>query len=152
MKKLSSLLVLMLIALIMFVSCNNNTAVKERPATPEDAEIFAALSSAATFYAFSPEEIEGVKRVHDGNVYTASFNNVKFTNPETKEVVAILNGTAKLVGTQESGTMILDLVNGTQYKGKAHTLYAKQTSSSKYPEIVIDGYKLTDLDKIQNNY
>ena len=149
MKKLSSVLVLMLIALMMFVSCNNNTAVKERPATTEDAEIFALLQSAATYYAFSTTEIEGVERDKDGNTYTASFNNVKVINPNTKEVVAILNGTAKLIGTQESGTIILDLVNGTQYKGKAHTLYAKQTSSSKYPEIIIDGYKLTGLDNIQ---
>ena len=38
MKKLSSLLVLMLIALMLFVSCNNSTPTKEEPAKEEPAK------------------------------------------------------------------------------------------------------------------
>lgn len=153
MKKLSSVLVLMLIALMMFVSCNNNTAVKERPATTEDATILDTIGSGAISTAidafsgkFDPAKINGISMSEDGKVIT--FNNFKITNSSTQTTV-ILYGTYQTI---ENG-FCLDLTTGTQLNGKGHTLYCKVTynESTKQglQEIIVDGYKLTGLDKIQ---
>lgn len=146
MKKLSSFLVLMLIALMLFVSCNGSTPTKEEPAkleeraaTPEDAEIVSALVSSALNAV--RENLDGVTRIEDDN--TVKFDNVKVINPTTQEVICVLNGTAKYEGTQQLGTLILDLTTGTKYKDKGHTLYAKSSTDGKNIEIVLDGYKLT---------
>ena len=146
MKKLSSFLVLMLIALMLFVSCNGSTPTKEEPAkleeraaTPEDAEIVSALVSSALNAV--RENLDGVTRIEDDN--TVKFDNVKVINPTTQEVICVLNGTAKYEGTKQLGTLILDLTTGTKYKDKGHTLYAKSSTDGKNIEIVLDGYKLT---------
>ena len=57
-------------------------------------------------------------------------------------------------------TSVLDFTTGTKVDGKAHKLYLKQvaTVNSSDPsknsttyEIILDGYKLTDIDKIELN-
>lgn len=146
MKKLSSFLVLMLIALMLFISCNGSTPTKERAATAEDAEIVSTLVYSA-LYALQGN-LDGVTPISEN---TIKFDNVKVNNPSTLEEICILNGTAKFEGTQQSGTLILDLTTGTQYKGKGHTLYAKSSTDGKNIEIELDGYKLTNLDNIFNS-
>ena len=143
MKKLSYLLVLMLIALMLFVSCNNNTSVKERVATKEDMQMVSNLLGAVMYMAGNYTEEQGVKV--DSKTNTVTFKNAKGVDEVSGDVVVVLNGTA----TMSEEVMILDLGSGTQYYGKGHTIYAKANLKTGEEEIIIDGYKLTDIDKVQ---
>lgn len=149
MKKFSVLFVAMLIALMLFVGCENKP--KERPAKEEDMEVFGMLTGAASTLLYSGDKVEGV----DITPATPGSNKISvvFTNAEYKkgDLIIILNGTGVIEMQGESGKMKLDLTSGTSINGKGHTLYVEASSSSKVPEIILDGYRLTDLDKLMSH-
>ena len=140
MKKFSVIFVAMLIALMLFVGCENKP--KERPAKAEDMEVFGLLSNAAEYLVFS--NADGVDLNKSGNKTSAVFTNAKY---KANNVIIILNGTYLVEGNKQSGKMKLDLTSGTSINGKGHTLYV-EGSTGGVPEIILDGYRLTGLDKL----
>ncbi|MDY4799007.1 MAG: hypothetical protein SO157_06650 [Bullifex sp.] len=140
MKKFSVIVVAMLIALMLFVGCENKP--KERAATTDDMKVFGLLSNAAYSLAFS--DAEGVDPTITKNKISVVFTNAEYNDGYYS---IRLNGTFVAEGNKQSGKMKLDLTSGTSINGKGHTLYA-EGSSGGVPEIILDGYRLTGLDKL----
>lgn len=131
MKKISVLLVLMLLALMLFVSCESKP--KERDATQEDLKIIGLLQGACEYaIEFEPSgtKVEYIEDVEG----KATFNNVKVTTPSGD--VIILCGSASESRTEG----IINLTSGTSVNGKGHTYYFKITKAGY--ECVLDGVKL----------
>ncbi|MCI7805625.1 MAG: hypothetical protein MR563_00530 [Spirochaetales bacterium] len=152
MKKFSVLFVAMLIALMLFVGCENKP--KERAATADDAKVFYAIYGGAMKMSSENPARKGVTL--DEKTLTVTYDNAKMTAEENPMKVAIvLCGKATASYSEDKTlTAVLDFTNGTSVGGKAHTLYAKMVVNkdepSKYTaEIILDGYKLTDLDKVK---
>ncbi|MDY2815804.1 MAG: hypothetical protein SOT35_04285 [Bullifex sp.] len=159
MKKFSVLFVAMLIALMLFVGCENKP--KERAATTEDAEIVAKLYMASEYLAEYPTDKVTVTFGEENIVVSYDNAALKKSFGEMK-IDVVING--KTTGSFSDGgdvvTTVLDLTTGTKLDGKAHTLYLKEviTLGSSDPskksmtyEIILDGCKLTDIDKIELN-
>lgn len=153
MKKFSVIFVVMLVALMMFVSCNGNTPTKERPATKEEIEIGSALydSVSIAIYRIDDKSVTDTQ-TETGNLYTFDKTVVK---DEDLKLDTILNGTYEKSYTGNTDTFVLNLTSGTQVNGKDHTMYYKYTynieTKKSTIELVLDGNKLTGVDKIQNN-
>ena len=154
MKKFSVIFVAMLIALMLFVGCENKP--KERAATTDDAKVFAAIYGGAMFMSAENPTRDGV--TPDEKTLTVTYDNAKMTAEESPMKVAIVLCGKATVSYSEDKTMtaILDFTSGTSIDGKAHTLYAKMVgnasdTSKNSTEIILDGYKLTDIDKIKLN-
>ena len=153
MKKFSVLLVAILALMMLFVSCDNEP--KKRAATKEDGEIIKGLIVPAMGIAASKDPVYKETVERDGG--TVTFNKTEYKDGEGK-VVAVLNGTmtGKEDGKSETLTLSVDFKDGTQYKGKDHTLLAsvvmkEPAKEGDYPkvvsyEIMPDGVILTDFD------
>ena len=150
MKKFSVIFVAMLIALMLFVGCENKP--KERAATKDDMALVIKLGSGAIRTAgnaisgeFDPADINGVSMNKEKTVVT--FDKSKITNKTTGTTV-IACGTY----TKTENGYILDLTSGTQLDGTGHTLYYKysfdETTNKSTQECVLDGVKLTGLDNL----
>ena len=142
MKKFSVLFVAMLIALMLFVGCENKP--KERPAKAEDMEVFGMLIAAADGLMKSGDELDSVKITKAPNKISVVYTNAEYKRDDS---IIILNGTVVIEGNEQSGRTKLNLTSGTSINGKGHTLYAEGSSSSKVPVIILDGYRLTGLEE-----
>ena len=155
MKKFSVLLVAILALMMLFVSCDNE--LKKRAATKEDGEIISGLVMSAmvvtdvvTDDSDNPVYKETVK-LDEG---TVTFKKAEYKDP--KGNVAVLKGTMTMKGDNGTATLSVDFKDGTQYKGKDHTLLAsvvmkEPANKGDYPkvvssEIMLDGVILTDFD------
>ena len=155
MKKFSVLLVAILALMMLFVSCDNEP--KKRAATKEDGEIISGLVMSAmvvtdvvTDDSDNPVYKETVK-LDEG---TVTFKKDEYKDP--KGNVAVLKGTMTMKGDNGTATLSVDFKDGTQYKGKDHTLLAsvvmkEPANKGDYPkvvsyEIMLDGVILTDFD------
>lgn len=157
MKKFSVIFVAMLIALMLFVGCENKP--KERAATKEDAEVVMKLFVASQYLAQHPTDAVHV----DKKNFVVDFDNAALKTTDHKiDLDVVINGkmSASFSNGGEVVTSVLDFTTGTKVDGKAHKLYLKQvaTVNSSDPsknsttyEIILDGYKLTDIDKIELN-
>lgn len=169
MKKLSSCLVLMLIALMLFVSCNGSTPTKleERDATVEDAVLvlssFVAAQSITDFISTNGNLPPNVQLGNN------SYSHFVFVEPgytfNKNEVSGTLIGNLKFEIAQDlsSITYSCDLTKGTIINGKAHELkasvkvynYMSNPENNAEPEyiveeVIIDGKKVNNLkDKIE---
>ena len=146
MKKFSSFLVLMLIALMLFVSCNNSTPTKEiEEATDEEKSLFMTFYMAAIAAILDPEA-SGADVTVDPSTgdYVATFNNIG------KPGNIVLNGEVRITKGYEK--FVLNLGKGTEFKGKQHTIYAeaKPTKDEKLSivSLNLDGKKLKISDPI----
>ena len=155
MKKFSVVLVAILALMMLFVSCDNEP--KKRAATKEDGEIISGLVMSAmvvtdvvTDDSDNPVYKETVK-LDEG---TVTFKKAEYKDP--KGNVAVLKGTMTMKGDNGTATLSVDFKDGTQYKGKDHTLLAsvvmkEPANKGDYPkvvsyEIMLDGVILTDFD------
>ena len=152
MKKFSVLLVAILALMMLFVSCEHEP--EKRAATKEDGEIIQGLIMSATAITKSDSPVykETVK-LDNG---TVTFTKAEYKDPKSN--VAVLNGTmtGKEDGKSETLTLSVDFKDGTQYKGKDHTLLAsvvmkEPAKEGDYPEVVsyeimLDGVIITDFD------
>ena len=149
MKKFSVLFVAMLIALMLFVGCENKP--KERAATTEDAQIAATLLMGIEGVVSSPKDYGIELKVTESGM-SCTFNKTKI-NIEEINVVMVLNGSFKTSSDEKTDSFVLDLTTGTQINGKGHTLYYKHVLDNETykstDELILDGYKLTDLDKVK---
>lgn len=151
MKKFSVLLVAILALMMLFVSCEHEP--EKRAATKEDGEIIKGLIVPAMGIAASEDQVYKETVERDGG--TVTFNKTEYKDGEDK-VVAVLNGTMTGKSDENTLTLSVDFKDGTQYKGKDHTLLAnvvikKPANKGDYPkvvsyEIVLDGVILTDFD------
>ena len=153
MKKFSLLFVAMLIALMLFVGCENKP--KERAATKEDVEIVAQLYIASRHLGMYPTD----KVTLDEENMIISYDNAALkTTVDEMKIDVVING--KATGSFSNGgdvvTTVFDFTTGTKVDGKAHTLYLKEvvtlgeidpSKKSTTYEIILDGYKLTDIVK-----
>ena len=157
MKKFSVIFVAMLIALMLFVGCENKP--KERAATTEDTEVITKLYIASLQLAQNPTD----KVTVDKENLVVSYDNaaLKETVYDIK-IDVVINGktTGSFSADKTVITSVVDFTTGTKVDGKAHTLYLKQvvtlnesdpSKNSTTYEIILDGYKLTDTDKIELN-
>ena len=152
MKKFSVLLVAILALMMLFVSCENEP--KERAATKEDGEIINGLIMAAMGVAASKDPV--YKDTVEFGEGTVTFKKAEYKDPKSN--VAVLYGTMTLKEDEksETATFSVDFKDGTQYKGKDHTLLAsvvmkEPAKEGDYPkvvsyEIMLDGVILTDFD------
>lgn len=146
MKKFSVIFVAMLIALMLFVGCENKP--KERAANADDMLIVGNLVAGAMYLPTETPLKEGVKLSEDGT--TVTFTNVKI---DDKNVFC--GKASQTVNADKTvRTLEIQLTQGTLYKGVAHTLTGKLVINEKEPtkstyEIILDGYRLTDLDKVK---
>ena len=145
MKKLSSILVLMLIALMLFVSCNNSTPTKEsgnsdevKEASPAEKELILNLLNAA-MGAISNSSSSGAVLMTDSATgeQVATFNNI------SNEAGGLtLNGEARLSET----TVTLKLEEGTKFANVPHTLYCEGSRNAEdnieVKTLELDGKKL----------
>lgn len=148
MKKISLFMVIMLIALMVFVGCDNNK-VKERKATSEDVVIVLSY-----YYATSNAINNNLSGVTQINYTDYSFNNVTVTNNSGYTVV--LNGKASVELKNGISTANLTLSNGSSVNNVGHTLNMtikmvmtdnnQDMPEIKSSEIVLDGYKLTGIE------
>ena len=147
MKKFSVLFVAMLIALMLFVGCENKP--KERAATTDDLELVLKLGSGAIDTAddafggkFDPAKIPGISMNKEKTIVT--FDEFKITN-KSANITVIVCGTF----TKTENGFCLDLTKGTKLNGTGHTLYYNYSyeEASVKQEIILDGVRLTDLDK-----
>ena len=151
MKKFSVLLVAILALMMLFVSCENEP--EKRAATKEDGEIIKGLIVPAMGIAASEDQVYKETVERDGG--TVTFNKTEYKDGEDK-VVAVLNGTMTGKSDENTLTLSVDFKDGTQYKGKDHTLLAsvvmkEPAKEGDYPkvvsyEIMLDGVILTDFD------
>lgn len=150
MKKFSVIFVAMLIALMLFVGCENKP--KERAATKDDRALVRKLASEASRTAgkaisgvLDPADSNGVSVNKEKTVVT--FDKFEIPNKTTGTTV-IACGTY----TKTENGFILDLTSGTQLDGTGHTLYYKysfdETTKKSTQEFVLDGVKLTGLDNL----
>ena len=151
MKKFSVLLVAILALMMLFVSCENEP--KERAATKEDGEIISGLIMSAMVVADDSDNPVYKETVKLGEG-TVTFKKAEYKDP--KGNVAVLKGTMTMKGDKGTATLSVDFKDGTQYKGKDHTLLAnvvmkEPAKKGDYPEVVsyeimLDGVILTDFD------
>ncbi len=146
MKKFSVIFVVMLVALMMFVSCNGNSPTKERPATKEEIEIGSALfNSVFTATGYIGDDSDTQTEKGNGYIYTFTKTKVK----DDKGLDIILNGTYERSFPNNTDILVMDLTTGTQVNGKDHTMYYKYTynvETKKYTiELVLDGNKITAI-------
>lgn len=151
MKKISLFMVIMLIALMVFVGCDNNK-VKERKATPEDAEVFLAFYYGAS--TAIDKKLSGTKQV---NMTDYTFDNVQIKDDRGENVIIVLNGNASVEVKEGVAIVHYNVLSGSSYKNVGHTmncnisLVPSDNDPSKKPvlksyEIILDGYKITGLD------
>ena len=155
MKKFSVLFVTILIALMLIVSCDNKP--KERAATPEDAEVIGILNVGSI--SMISKKVDGVTIV-DGDAsasYKATFNNAvleKEDTPIKKKIVICGDMSYSISDDKSNFTFSFNFTKGTSIDGVAHTLtgkvitYKDKTKDTTF-DLILDGYKLTDLDKIK---
>lgn len=152
MKKLSSILVLMLIALMLFVSCNNSTPTKEesvnsdevKEATPEEKELFRTLLRASIGAISSKIQGNNIPNLElSDNTESATFTGASFEN-------IVLFGTASM-----GNTLKLNLTDGTKYNGVAHKLDCEGTQGENdtiiVTKLILDGKTLKYSDPISLN-
>ncbi|MDY2815854.1 MAG: hypothetical protein SOT35_04550 [Bullifex sp.] len=146
MKKFSVIFVAMLIALMLFVGCENKP--KERAATAEDMIIVGNLVTYAMYLPSETPLRAGVDISPDFT--TVTFDNVKIDDKNV--LCGKATQTANADGTVK--TLEIELTKGTMYNGVAHTLTGKLVINENDPtkntvEIILDGYRLTDLEKVE---
>ena len=150
MKKFSVLLVAILALMMLFVSCEHEP--EKRAATKEDGEIIQGLIMSAI--AITKSDSPVYKETVELGEGTATFKKAEYKDP--KGNVAVLKGTMTMKGDNGTATLSVDFKDGTQYKGKDHTLLAsvamkEPAKEGDYPkvvsyEIMLDGVILTDFD------
>ena len=141
MKKLSSILVLMLIALMLFVSCNNSTPTKESGNSDEVKE--ASSAEKELFNTFLVASINAIKAEINGtdvpNLELDSDTSATFTGANFEGIV--------LYGTASMGEILkLNLTDGTELHGVAHTMECEGTRGEDgkitVTKLILDGKKL----------
>ena len=144
MKKFSVIFVAMLIALMLFVGCENKP--KERAATTEEARLVNifigvawdavedVVNEVALKGKLDPKKFPGLSLIDEK---TIAFDEYKYTNYYGNRFV--LCGTA----TYTENSACLDLTKGTKFNGTGHTLYVFYNKDTQ--EFILDGVILTDL-------
>ena len=152
MKKFSVLLVAILALMMLFVSCENEP--EKRAATKEDVEIVSGLFGEAGYFygqvAFKGEKYLNVE--YDSKTKIATFKGFEVEQPKDTHLVT-LNGTVSMKQDDKAKTVTysLNLVDGTKYKSKDHTLLLNLVMNTENFDvdsykIILDGVILTDFD------
>ena len=147
MKKFSVLMVALIVALMLFVSCEQK--IPERAATDDDVKVYTYYQGAFGYVMSNYKKTgvfpEGVTGKVDMESQTAevSFSNYKI---EIEGVKFVLNGTAKKSG---NGSSSIDITKGSSINGTAHTLKVNVSVKDGKPvyDVIIDGTRITGLEK-----
>lgn len=145
MKKLTTILSLVLIALCLFTSCSEKPA-KTAEATEEQRDMLLSVIDGC-WDALDDELAPTFTRVPDGDKTTITFTNHAYESKPGQDVV--LNGTFTFIDNDEVGMILTGEFTGkdTTIDGEAHTISFKAVFGPKGDmtecKVVVDGVILT---------